>query len=155
MNSLGPISRWVTLILLVFGLPFICVGLYEAAETQGAVRRGSAAQGTVVDNRYQTVTGGTNVSGAYHPIVEFITAEGRRVRFTDGIGTLPPDYAIGAPVRVLYDPADFQAARLWFAPTLFLVIGALPVTVFAAWQFVTLAAARLRRGTGTAAASVR
>ncbi len=66
----------------------------------------------MVDDRCQTVTDGANVSGAYHPVVEFITAEGRRARFTDGIGSLLPDYAICATVRVLYDPADIQAARL-------------------------------------------
>lgn len=145
---MGTIDRLVTVILLLFGAPFACLGLYEAAEVQGAINSGGQAQGTVVDNSYQTTQDGTTISGAYYPVVEFSTGEGQTVRFTDGIGSLPPDYEVGATVRVLYDPAEPQAARLWswkrlwFAPTLFLAIGLLPVGVFALWQISVRLAAR-------------
>ena len=143
----GTISRWVVVILLLFGAPFAGVGLYEAAEVQRDLSRAARAQGTVVDNAYQTTFDGTHQTGAYYPVVEFAAAEGQTVRFTDGVGSLPPDYTVGAPVTVFYDPSDPRTARLaswkrlWFAPTLLVVVGLLPGGAFGLW----LLAARLRK----------
>jgi hypothetical protein len=144
-----PVFRLVAVILLVVGAPFVLVGAYEAAQTQGLLSRWMQTDGTVVDNSYATTQDGTAISGAYYPVVEFTTASGERVRFTDGIGSLPPDYAVAARVRVLYDPADPRQARLvswkrlWFVPSLFAVIGLLPSVVFQLWR--ALAALNERR----------
>jgi hypothetical protein len=145
-----PVFRLVTLILLVAGAPFVLLGAYEAVQTQGLLSRWSRAGGTIVDNSYATTQDGTTVSGAYYPVVEFTTADGEVVRFTDGVGSLPPDYAVDAHVPVIYDPADPHAARLaswkrlWFTPTLFVVIGLLPTLVFQLWR--VWAALNQRRG---------
>jgi hypothetical protein len=61
--------------------------------------------------------------------------EGQTVRFTDGVGTVPPDYEIGAEVKVLYDPDDARNAqvvswkRLWLGPTLLICAGLVPILV--------------------------
>jgi hypothetical protein len=143
----GTISRWAFVILLLSGSPFACVGVYEATEVQRDLSRAVSTQGTVVDNAYVAAYEGTNETGAYYPVVEFVTTAGETVRFTDRIGCLPPDYVEGAQVRVFYDPADPHAARLaswkrlWFAPTLFVAVGVLPAIVFGVWG----RAARWRR----------
>ena len=150
MTPLGPLFRLVLIILLVVGAPFVLLGVYEIVDTNAAISRGGQATGTVVDNSYSVTQDGTNESGAYYPVVEFTTAGGQVVRFTDGIGSLPPDYVIGASVPVLYDPAGVDQPRLaswkrlWSAPTLFIVVGLLPGTVFALWLGAAALTARLR-----------
>jgi hypothetical protein len=92
----------------------------------------------VADNTYIVTNEGGTESGAYYPVVEF-EAAGNRVRFQDGVGSLPPDYAVGEAVEVLYELADPREARirswkrLWLAPTIFIVVGALPAGVFGLW----------------------
>jgi hypothetical protein len=111
---------------------------------QGAINRSTEVLGTVVGNSYSTTNDGGTESGAYYPVVEFTGSDGQTVRFTDGAGSLPPDYQIGARVPVLYDPESNPPARirswkrLWFVPVLLVVIGLLPLAVFLAWQAIAL-----------------
>lgn len=120
-------------LLVVFslgGLPFLLFGLYELARTAQMVIQYEQAEGVVLENIYQAFAEG---GAAYVPRVEFQAADGSSRRFTDGIGSLPPDYEIGAKVTVLYDPQGAEQPRirawkrLWFAPLLFVGIGLIPV----------------------------
>jgi hypothetical protein len=94
-----------------------------------------STRGTVVANDYRAFVSG---GASYVAIVEFQTKEGKRVRFTDGIGTFPPEFQVGSQVDVLYDPNDTAKARinswtrLWLAPTIFITVGTLPVLIGAA-----------------------
>ncbi len=150
MHPLSSIARLVLIILLVVGSPFSLLGVYEIVDTNTMLSHSAQVTGTVVANSYATTQDGTTVSGAYYPVVAYTTAAGQTVRFTDGVGSLPPDYALGAAVPVVYDPAGVQPPRLaswkrlWFAPTLFLGIGLLPASVFALWLAVTALLARRR-----------
>ncbi|NTV99774.1 MAG: DUF3592 domain-containing protein [Oscillochloris sp.] len=122
--------------LLVVGGPFIGIGATEAYRIWAETRQAVAVQGTVVANTYQETSPG---DGAYFPVVRFTPHDGADVQFTDGGGSLPPDYAVDSPVTVLYDPADVHHARirswkrLWLAPTIFIVVGALPLIVYGLW----------------------
>jgi len=93
---------------------------------------GSPTRGTVVDNVYRPFAEG---GAAYVPVVEFQTHDGETVRFTDGVGTIPPDYEVGTEVKVLYDPDDVHHARvaswkrLWLAPTILTCVGLVPVLI--------------------------
>ena len=49
---------------------------------------------------------------AYYPVVEFTTAREQVVRFEADEATPDPDRQLGASVRILYDPANPQDARL-------------------------------------------
>jgi hypothetical protein len=130
---------------LLVGLPFVYIGAGEALDTRRVVERYVAVEGVVVDNRLGVAGDGGQ---SYYPVVEFTTRDGgrdgaRSVRFSDGIGSFPPDYEIGDRVAVLYDPDNPQDARihswkrLWFAPALIMGIGALPIVagLAAAWKF--------------------
>ena len=48
----------------------------------------------------------------YYPFVRFVTASEQVVQYSDGSGSNPPAYRVGDSVRVLYDPANPQKARL-------------------------------------------
>jgi len=136
MNSVIKLLRridWtVILILVLVGGPFLVIGLSEVYKTAQMINAFASARGTVVDNVWQAFAEG---SASYTPVIEFQTVEGQTIRFTDGIGTYPPEYEAGAQVNVLYDPQDVHHARLnswkriWFGPTLITFIGALPLLV--------------------------
>jgi hypothetical protein len=149
MSPLGPFTRWVFVILLAVGAPFLLLGLSEGWQAYTALRHGRQTTGTVIRNSYSVTQEGATESGAYYPVVQFTDAEAQPHTFTDGVGALPADYAVGASVPVLYDPAGVAPPRLatfkrlWFVPALFTVIGLLPVTVFSAW--LGLAALQARR----------
>jgi uncharacterized protein DUF3592 len=130
----------IVLILAIVGLPFFCVGIYEAFQNERQLANFVLTDGTVVDNHYSTVYDGTNETGAYQPVVEFFTADNNKIRFTDGAGSLPPDYETGEHVKVLYNPEKPKEARInswkrmWLVPTLFCVISSLPVLTFGLWM---------------------
>ena len=124
---------WAFLLIpLVVGVPFLLIGLSEAYNSLQLEHSWVSTRGTVVDNYWQAFAHG---GAAYVPVVDFQTQDGETVRFTDGIGSIPPDYAVGTEVQVLYDPDDIHSARvvswkrLWLAPTLITCVGLLPVLI--------------------------
>ena len=117
------------LIPLVVGAPFLLIGLSQVYRVVQLERSWISTRGTVVDNMVVAFATGAS----YAPVVDFRTLEGETVRFTDGVGTIPPDYEVGTEVKVLYDPDDVHSARvaswkrLWLAPTLITCVGLLPI----------------------------
>lgn len=152
-SGLEPVKWLVVGLLLLAGLPFVAVGLYEANQSWRELNSFATADGIVVDNIYLATGDDETASGAYHPVVEFKPADGRPVRFTDGVGSLPPDYEVGEHVHVLYDPADAAEARLnswkrlWSAPVLLVAVGAGPTLVFLLWLAGSQRVGRSRRQT--------
>jgi hypothetical protein len=119
------------LIPLVVGAPFLLIGLSEVYKVVQLERSWVSTNGTVVDNVVVAFATGAS----YAPVVDLQTMEGQTVRFTDGVGTIPPDYEVGTEVKVLYDPDDVHSARvaswkrLWLAPTIITCVGLLPLLV--------------------------
>jgi hypothetical protein len=132
MKLFSRINWLAVLIPTLVGCPFLGIGLSEVYKTAQMVNAFTAARGTVVGNIWRPFAEG---GAAYVPVVEFQTRDEQVVRFTDGIGTYPPEYEVGAQVSVLYDPADVQNARvnswkrMWFGPTLITSIGVLPILI--------------------------
>ncbi len=62
-----------------------------------------------MDNVWRAFADG---GAAYTPLVDFETRHGDVVRSQDGIGSIPPDYQVGAEVTVLCVPDDVQDARV-------------------------------------------
>jgi hypothetical protein len=120
------------LIPVLVGGPFLVIGLSEVYKTTQTINAFASARGTVVDNVWRAFAQG---GAAYTPVIEFQTADGQTIRFTDGIGTYPAEYEEGAQVNILYDPQDVHHARInswkriWFGPTLITAIGVLPILV--------------------------
>lgn len=143
---MDPLFRWILLGVFLLCSPFWLIGLWEAHAVREQLERGQQVPGTVVGNR-QTVDHRDGIEEhAFHPEVRFRALDGSERRFTDGVGSLPPDFTIGEGVVVLYAPAHPSTARivtwkrLWLAPTLFIGVGLLPGLV--AW----LVLARVARG---------
>ena len=125
--------NWLAVLIpLLVGCPFLCIGLSEVYKTAQMISASALARGTVIGNTFRPFAEG---GAAYVPVVELQTHDEQVVRFTDGIGTYPAEYEVGAQVNVLYDPQNVQNARvsswkrLWFAPTLITSVGALPILI--------------------------
>jgi hypothetical protein len=90
-------------------------------------RRAVETTGTVV--AYQT-SSSSEGGLTYQPVIEFRTAEGRMVRFTDRMGSNPPRYEQGMVIPVKYDPKKPTKAkpggafRTVFTPALLLGLAA-------------------------------
>ena len=138
-RSLDGIHGLVLLVLLLVGAPFVVIGGTEGWATWRRLQRFPTVAGMVVGNDYRT---SDDNGGAYYPVVAFTPAGGAEVRFTEGIGSLPPDFAPGTRVRVLYDPARPRDARivtwkrLWLVPALLTAVGILPAAVYLAWRAI-------------------
>lgn len=133
--------QWIAgLVLLLICIPFLSIGAYEAVSTQQQLNTFVATRGTVVDNSYYTTVNDGITSSAYQPVIEFTPADGKKTRFTDSIGSEPPDYEVGDQVDVVYNPKNVKEARInswermWLAPTLLISIGLLPILVFVMWM---------------------
>lgn len=125
----------ILIISAICGLPFVGVGLHEVYQSSREIENFAHASGTVVGNSYATVMNDGNVSGVYLPIIEFVLPDKGKIRFTDKVGSLPPDYEVGASVEIIYNvenPADARInswKRLWLVPVLLIAVGLLPIIV--------------------------
>ncbi len=90
-----------------------------------AVAKGT--DGSVVRLEYER--SGSKSGGSYYPIVRFLLRTGETIEFSSSVGSNPPSYRRGEPVRVLYDPTAPESAEidsffsLWFAPILLGFLG--------------------------------
>ena len=111
---------------LLFAALFILAAVGVGASKVQQRRRWRSTRGVVKEN-----TEGLNRRGRtlFTPMVEFTTAEGRRIIFASSVATSWRSYQPGDAVQVTYNPAlpdDAEIvsfARLWLTPLTFLVIG--------------------------------
>jgi hypothetical protein len=129
--------RWIFLILFgAVGAGAFWYGLTWGIQRYQLVTSGRAASGVIVDHASHQRDGRIDWDSAtpepttYHPIVEFETAEGERVRIEGTTGNVDSAKAeVGTSVNVVYDPAnpseavitDFQQA--WLGPLALSVFG--------------------------------
>lgn len=104
------------LILAVDGVALLVGLVRPALRMRGLLKSGALAQGTVVGTVQKTGGG----DAAYHPRVQFTTAEGRTVEFTS---TFSSQFApkMGDPVPVRYRPdspeqAEADSTTMWMLP---------------------------------------
>lgn len=117
---------WISVAKNIFGVSGLVVWLSALLAYNASfdfVDGAKAAAGTVVD-LLEDRHGG---SISYRPIVEFVTREGREVRFSEPTGSNPSIYTLGEAVTVLYAPDNPQEAKL----NNFLSLWGFPVTLAA------------------------
>lgn len=73
-------------------------------------------------------------STTFYPTVEFVTAEGEKVRFDHSVSSNPPQYKVGDKGDVLYMPQFPQKAMIdswdiWLFPIVITIAGALLIVV--------------------------
>jgi hypothetical protein len=134
---MDSLFRWVAAGIFLITSPFTAIGAYEAYQTRAELHQSLRLPGTVIGNRSITEHRDGVEEHAYQPEVSFRSPDGVIHHFADPAASLPPDYAVGAPVAVLYNPAAPQKMRiaswkrLWLVPSLLVVVGLLPGAV--AW----------------------
>jgi len=119
------------LIPILIGLPFLGFGVNTLFETYRDVQVFVDVKGTVIDLIASTDEDGTS----YAPVVRFTTRAGEKTFYYTNYYTSPPDFQIGDPVDMLYNPADASDARintwhrLWALPLLLTAMGSLAIGV--------------------------
>jgi len=96
-------------IFLVVGLGLLGGAFFAWRSHANFAAHALATDGVVVDLSYSSSSKG---GGTYYPVVDFHTADGREVHVTGSVGSNPASYARGDHVRVLYEQANPERARL-------------------------------------------
>jgi hypothetical protein len=107
---------------ILFGIPVLLIGLavcaaggVSGAQSAGDLARMQHATGSIVrEDKIGTI---------YKPVVEFTTAAGLQVTFTDSTGSGSPAYKPGDTVDVVYAPGQPQGARIYSLPVIALQLG--------------------------------
>src|SRR3712207_1020993 len=131
MEAIGIVAL-VAVVLTAVGVVFAVRGFQGLRSTRRFVASSASATGTVTDSVgrwYRTIGDEPGFSRLSHPVVRFITGDGRTVEFESQAGSnLAPK--VGQQVTVIYDPTNPKEARinsfmmLWALPLAFTVLGA-------------------------------
>ena len=135
-------------IFLGIGLLLSTIAAISTVSTIRNLSRETSAPGQVVDMTVrQSYDNETKVTSEYYyPVVEFDLPDGAHKRVQLPEGSWPPEYEIGQPVTILYDPAHPLDARIksssstllmWIFPgiTGFIGIVFLGITIIV-WRFL-------------------
>jgi len=130
MEAVGIVAA-VAAIFTAVGAVFAVHGFRGLRKTRRFVAASTTATGTVTDSvgRWYSDPGDDpGVSKLSHPVVKFVTGDGRTVEFESEVGSnLAPK--VGQDVTVLYDPLNPEEARissfmmLWGIPSVFAILG--------------------------------
>jgi hypothetical protein len=145
--------------LLLVGGGLVGLGGLLLVDNQRFVAKAASATGVVInvreEVRYERVGSGDNERyenvSYFYPVVQFLTAREQLVKFEGNDGSL----RVGRSVRVLYDPANPQDARLdswpsrWGAGTVPLAIGLALLAIGAVLYRWFWLRRRTRRGSST------
>ena len=108
------IPKIIISIFLGIGLLLATIAAFSTVSTIRKLSRETSAPGQVVDltvrQSYDSETKVTNEY--YYPVVEFNLPDGTRKQVQLSEGSWPPEYEIGQPVTILYDPAHPLDARI-------------------------------------------
>lgn len=133
MKLRWPVARVVLIVLILVGAVMVGIGVKALLDGRRFIAAAVEASGVVVEianvREYDSDLE-RDVTRPY-PVVEFVTAREQVVRYQPPVGSNPPDYRLGGPLKVLYDPADPQHAVLdtwddvWKMGVVFVSVGLL------------------------------
>jgi len=105
------LSRVLPLIFLLIGMGLLIAATLYGARTRTFLSRAAEAIGEVValEEEPSTEAGEPHT---YRPVVSFPIGPTQRVRFKSMAHSNPPEYKVGASVRVLYDSDRPHEARI-------------------------------------------
>jgi hypothetical protein len=98
--------------LLISGLCVLVFFLVFMIRTWYFVRRSVGANGEVVGLECSRDEVGSATYQSYAPVFTFTVADGRTYRVISNISSSPAAFSVGDSVRVLYDPASPEDARI-------------------------------------------
>jgi len=99
--------------LFIFGGPvLLAYSVVSVVRTRAFLRRCAETSGEVVHLEHSTDRMGTTSYESYAPVFAFMAANGKAYRVTSTVYSSPADFNVGDCVRVRYDPANPQDARI-------------------------------------------
>lgn len=114
------VLKIVSAVFSTIGVGMLVGSFFIFSSTSSFIGRAVEADGKVTELERSRSSSSSSSSTMYRPVVEFTTATGKRIEFTSSVGSSPPSHRVGESVRVLYNPANPESARiksffqLWF-----------------------------------------
>lgn len=102
---------YLVICYLIISVALILAGLISWYRTRQFIETAQRTTGTVID----LVPRSGRKGPTYSPTVRFRAIDGREIVFTENLSTRPPGYEMNEEVPVLYDPHDYQRARVFKA----------------------------------------
>ena len=128
-------NLYLVLCYLIISIALIVAGVINWYRTIRFIETAQRTTGTVIElvSRFPRRT-------TYAPKVRFKALDGSEIVFTERLSTNPPGYEIDEEVTVLYDPHDYQRARVfkskWRVYYFALLLGGLGVIFFIVYMIV-------------------
>lgn len=127
-------SKIIVSIFLAVGALLLVIALFSTVNTVRALAREVSAPGQVVEMTIrQSYDSETRITKEYYyPVVEFNLPDGTSKQVQLSEGSWPPEYEVGQPVTILYDPAKPLDARIqspsstllkWILPGILGILG--------------------------------
>ena len=128
-------NLYLVLCYLIISIALIVAGVINWYRTKRFIETAQRTTGTVIELVSRSPRRTT-----YAPKVRFKTLDGSEIVFTETLSTSPPGYEIDEQVTVLYDPHDYQRARVfkskWRVYYFALLLGGLGVIFFIVYMIV-------------------
>lgn len=126
---LGPLA------FLVVGIALLGGACHYWRQTTALIGNAVATTGEVIlmreEDRHVQPQHQGEIEASYRPVVRFTTRSGRQVHYESIVSSYPPRYSEGQQVRILYDPARPEWARiddfadLWLRPVFLAGVGSI------------------------------
>ncbi len=107
-RTVGTMMGLLRILLLMIGVCCVGATTWLGCRDYRRARRWRATEGTVI--RLAEVA--YDEGSTFFPVVEFRDDRGSVVAFQSTTGSYPPQYGVGATVRVCYPPQDPKAAQI-------------------------------------------
>ena len=128
-------NLYLILCYLIISIALILAGLINWYRTKRFIETAQRTIGTVIE-----LVSRSPKRTTYAPKVRFNAMDGREIVFTETLSTNPPGYEVNEQVTVLYDPQDYQRARVfkskWRVYYFALLLGGLGVIFFIVYMIV-------------------
>ena len=128
-------NLYLVLCYLTISVALIIFGLIHWYRTKRFIETAQRTIGTVID-----LVSISPKKTTYSPMVRFKAMDGSEIVFTEPLATNPPGYELNEQVTVLYDPHDYQRARVfkskWRIYYFALLFGGLGIIFFIVYMIV-------------------
>jgi hypothetical protein len=108
---LGQIGKLIDFSLLILGPVLLVYAVISYFRTKRFVSNSVEVEGVVV-RMERTYSGSRFATYDYAPVFSFTAGDGREYTLTSDIASSPPGFFVGEHIRVRYDPANPDKARI-------------------------------------------
>lgn len=109
MDQIGTL---LDLLLLLAGPVLLGYAVVSYLRTVRFIRSSTEVAGEVIRLEHSRDRTGNSTYESYAPVFSFTAADGKKRTVTSDVWSSPADFSVGESVRVRYDPANPQDARI-------------------------------------------